>query len=287
VSKPHIIVTGANGQLGKELRDLGCEIDDGHFTFLSREDLPIENFELVRALFSIRKPDVVINCAAYTQVDQAEATRDLAFLINAESVGVLAAVCNEFGARFIHVSTDYVFDGTSVVPYRESDHTSPINVYGASKLAGEEQAFQFNASSIVVRTSWVYSSYGKNFVKTMLRLMNEKKEINVVDDQVGSPTYAADLAEALCIIAFSPHAPGGIYHYANSGIISWYQFARAIGEIIGTHCIIHPIPSSAFPTAAKRPAYSVLDTSRITEVFDVPVRPWRKSLERCLKKIST
>jgi dTDP-4-dehydrorhamnose reductase len=283
----HIIVTGANGQVGRELRDLSCIVKDVDFTFLSKEDLPIENFELVRTFFSIRKPDVVINCAAYTAVDTAEQAKDLAFLINGEAVGVLAAVCNELPCRFIHISTDYVFAGTATTPYRESDFTSPVNAYGASKLEGEEQAFRANPNAIVVRTSWVYSSYGKNFVKTMIRLMNEKKEISVVDDQVGSPTYAADLADALYTIAISKDAPGGIYHYANKGIISWYQFALAIADQVKADCLVHPIPGSAYPTPAKRPAYSVLDTSRLTETFGIQIRPWQKSLADCMKKIST
>ncbi len=287
MSKTHIIVTGANGQVGKELRDLACKVSDVKFTFLSREDLPIENFELLRTFFSIEKPDVVINCAAYTAVDMAEQARDLAFLVNGESVGILAAVCHELQCRFIHISTDYVFDGTSSVPYRETDFTSPVNTYGASKLEGEEQALRLNSDAIVVRTSWVYSSYGKNFVKTMIRLMNEKKEINVVDDQVGSPTYAADLADALFHIAMSPSAPGGIYHYTNGGVISWYQFALAIAGMVKTGCMVHPIPSSAYPTPAKRPCYSVLDTTRISETFGLQIKPWEKSLENCLKKIST
>lgn len=283
----HIIVTGANGQVGKELRDLASKMHDIDFTFLSKDDLPIENFELVRTTFSIRKPDVVINCAAYTAVDQAEQAKDLAFLINGEAVGILAAVCNELRSRFIHISTDYVFDGNATMPYRESDFTSPVNTYGASKLDGEEQAFRLNPDAIVVRTSWVYSSYGKNFVKTMIRLMNDKKEISVVDDQVGSPTYAGDLADALFAIAISKEAPGGIYHYTNKGIISWYQFALAIAGQIKTDCMVHPIPSSAYPTPARRPGYSVMDTTRITETFGIQTRPWQKSLADCLKKIST
>jgi dTDP-4-dehydrorhamnose reductase len=287
VAKVHIIVTGANGQVGKELRDLAGTVRDAEFTFLSREDLPLENFELVRTVLNFRKPDVVINCAAYTAVDNAESFRDLAFLINGESVGVLAAVCGELGSRFIHISTDYVFDGTSHVPYRETDLTSPVNTYGASKLDGEDQALKFNPDSIIVRTSWVYSAYGKNFVKTMMKLMSERKEINVVDDQLGSPTYAADLAETLFHIAIAAHAPGGIYHYSNGGAISWYQFAQAIAHISGSDCIVHPVPRSSYPTPAKRPAFSVMNTDRIREVFAVEIRPWRQSLEKCIKKIST
>ncbi len=283
----HIIVTGANGQVGKELRDLADGIGDAEFTFLSREDLPIENFELVRTVLQFRKPDVVINCAAYTAVDNAESFRDLAFLINGEAVGVMAAVCSELGSRFIHISTDYVFDGTSHIPYRETDPTSPVNTYGASKLEGEEQALRFNSDSIILRTSWVYSAYGKNFVKTMVKLMGERKELNVVDDQFGSPTYAADLANALYRIARSKHAPGGIYHFSNGGVISWYQFAQTIAQIIAADCVVHPVPSSSYPTPARRPAYSVMNTDRIREVFGLEIHPWRKSLEKCIKKIST
>lgn len=287
VDKLHIIVTGANGQVGKELRDLAGTVHDAEFTFLSREDLPLENFELVRTVLNFRKPDVVINCAAYTAVDNAESFRDLAFLINGESVGVLAAVCSDFGARFIHISTDYVFDGTTAVPYRETDATNPVNAYGASKLEGEEQALKHNPDSIIIRTSWVYSAYGKNFVKTMIKLMGERKELNVVYDQVGSPTYAADLAEVLYHIARLPKAPGGIYHYSNGGVISWYEFAQAISHIIGADCIVHPVPSSSYPTPARRPAFSVMNTDRIREVFGVQISPWRKSLEKCIEKIST
>jgi dTDP-4-dehydrorhamnose reductase len=287
VDKIHIIVTGANGQVGKELRDVACDVHDAEFTFLSKEDLPLENFELVRTVLNFRKPDVVINCAAYTAVDNAESFRDLAFLINGEAVGVMAAVCSDIGSRFIHISTDYVFDGTTAVPYRETDATSPVNVYGASKLEGEEQALKHNPDSIIIRTSWVYSAYGKNFVKTMIKLMGERKELNVVYDQVGSPTYAADLAEVLYHIARLPKAPGGIYHYSNGGVISWYEFAQVISHLIGADCIVHPVPTTSYPTLAKRPAFSVMNTDRIREVFGVQIRPWRKSLEKCMEKIST
>jgi dTDP-4-dehydrorhamnose reductase len=287
VHKHHILVTGANGQVGKELRDLARMRNDYAFTFLGREDLPIENFELVRKFFDITRPTAVINCAAYTAVDKAETEKDFAFQINGEAVGVLAAVCNEHNARFIHISTDYVFDGNANAPYRESDPTSPVNIYGASKLFGEQEALRFNPSSVIVRTSWVYSAYGKNFVKTMMRLMKEKTELNVVSDQVGCPTYAADLAEALLAIAVSDHFVPGIFHFSNEGVTSWYEFAREIAFLSASQCAVHPIPTSAFPTPAKRPAYSVLDKTRICHDYHIVLKPWKESLNTCIRQISS
>jgi dTDP-4-dehydrorhamnose reductase len=285
VHKHHILVTGANGQVGKELRDLARSHSEYGFTFLGREDLPIENFELVRNFFDIIKPTAVINCAAYTAVDKAETERELAFQVNGEAVGILAAVCKDHGARFIHISTDYVFDGNARSPYKESDPVSPVNIYGASKLSGEKEAFRFNPSSVIVRTSWVYSSYGKNFVKTMMKLMQERKELNVVNDQVGSPTYAADLAETLLAIAVSDNYIPGIFHYSNEGVISWHEFATEIASLTNAHCVIHPIPTSEFPTPAKRPTYSVLDKSRICNNYGIILKPWKESFRSCVNRI--
>ena len=236
--------------------------------------------------------NIVINCAAYTAVDRAEQEKDMAFQINGEAVGVLAAVCKEHDTKFIHISTDYVFDGTATVPYKEDSPTNPQSVYGASKLEGEKQALQFNPDTIIIRTSWVYSEFGKNFVRTMLKLMKEKEEINVVNDQFGSPTYAADLAEAILqiIVNLSIHTSprtthGGIYHFSNEGVISWYDFAVAIKEITGSNCKINPIPTSQYPTAAKRPAYSVLDTSKIQQIFNIKLNGWEESLAVCLERL--
>jgi dTDP-4-dehydrorhamnose reductase len=285
VHKKLILVTGANGQVGKELRDLANQNGDLEFIFLSREDLPIENFGLVRKFFDIKKPYALINCAAYTAVDKAETEKNLAFLVNGESVGILAAICKEYNTRFIHISTDYVFDGRYTSPYKETDPTSPINMYGASKLFGEQEAFRLNPDSVVVRTSWVYSAYGKNFVKTMLTLMKERNELNVVSDQVGCPTYAADLAETLLAIAISIKYVPGIYHFSNEGVISWFDFAVAIAELSGSACTVKPIPSSSFPTPAMRPAYSVMDKSRICETYGIRLKPWKTSLDSCIRQL--
>lgn len=290
-----VLVTGSNGQLGKELKKIAPSFPQFEFIFLSREDLPIHHFDLVRNTFKAYQPRFCINCAAYTAVDRAEQEKDRAFHINGEAVGVLAAICKEHNCKFIHISTDYVFDGTATTPYKEDSTTNPLNVYGASKLEGEKQALHFNPGSIIIRTSWVYSEYGKNFVKTMLKLMEEKDEINVVNDQFGSPTYAADLAETILqIIAnlqtqlatrHSPLPPHGIYHFCNEGTISWYNFAMAIKELTGSNCMIKPVPTSSFPTPAKRPAYTVLDTTTIQLQFGISVKDWKQSLEKCLKNI--
>ena len=288
--KPKILVTGSNGQLGKELQDLALSFSQFEFVFLSKEDMPIHNFELVRVFFDSVKPAYCINCAAYTAVDKAESEKELAFQINGEAVGVLAAVCKEHLTKFIHISTDYVFNGEGNYPYTENFPTDPINTYGASKLEGEKQALQLNPGCIIIRTSWVYSSFGKNFVRTMIRLMNEKDTISVVNDQIGSPTYAADLAEAILkIIDNTQSTTGnwkpGIYNFSNEGIISWFEFAEAIKEIIKCPCDVKPIPTSAYPTPAKRPAYSVLDKTKIQEAFGIELKDWRGSLEACIEKI--
>jgi len=283
--KPTILVTGANGQLGSELRQLEGLYPAFNFIFLSREDLPLHNFEMIRASFKAYQPAFCINCAAYTAVDKAETEKELVFQINAEAVGILAAVCKEQDCRFIHISTDYVFDGTAAKPYTPNDATNPQSVYGASKLAGEQQAMQLNPDAVIIRTSWVYSEFGKNFVKTMLRLMAERTEIGVVNDQVGSPTYAADLATAILDIITSGKWYPGIYHFSNKGIISWYGLAIAIRDSIGSDCKVNPIPTSAYPTPARRPAYSVMDSSLLTQRYGIEAQPWQQRLEVCLQQL--
>lgn len=283
--KPVILVTGANGQLGKEIRLLEEQYPAYTFMFLSREDMPIHHFELVRNVFKGSHPRFLINCAAYTAVDKAESEKDLAFQVNAESAGVLAAVCREYNTRFIHISTDYVFDGNGTRPYLVNDPVNPQSVYGASKLEGEIQAMEYNPESLIIRTSWVYSVFGKNFVKTMLKFMAERDEISVVNDQFGCPTYAADLAEVIMQIISSGKWEPGIYHYSNTGIISWFDFACAIKEISGLNCRVKPIPGSQYPTPAKRPAYSALDISKILTVWGLKGKEWKSRLEACIRQL--
>lgn len=280
-----IIVTGANGQLGKELQAIASFNPEFEFIFLSKEDLPINQLDIIQKIFTIYKPEFCINCAAYTAVDRAEIEKDQAFLINAESTGILAEACKVFKVKLIHISTDYVFDGKAVQPYKEDDKVNPVNTYGASKLKGEELAIDKNKQSIVIRTSWVYSEFGNNFVKTMIRLMKEKENLGIVNDQWGSPTYAADLAKAIIAIIKSNHWKPGIYHYSNEGVISWYEFAKSINEFISSNCKIYSISTAEFPTPAKRPGFSGLNKEKIKKSYNLTIPDWKTSLQVCLQKI--
>lgn len=286
MGKSKIVVTGANGQLGRELRDLSGSYPQFDFIFLIREDLPVQDSAKTIAFFEATRPAYCINCAAYTAVDKAETDKDLAYLVNGEAVGMLAAACKLVNTRLIHISTDYVFDGLSATPLKEGDPTGPINIYGASKLQGEQLAMMEQAETVIIRTSWVYSVYGHNFVKTMIRLMREKESINVINDQVGSPTYAADLAGVIAQIVSGPVFIPGIYHYSNEGEISWYDFALAIREITGSTCQVNPIPASQYPTPAKRPHYSLLDKSLIKNTYGISIPAWKDSLAICLERLA-
>ena len=285
----NVLVTGAGGQLGSELRDLVSAYPGFTFHFFDRAALPLDDAALVEEAFDRVRPQVCINAAAYTAVDKAESEREQAYAANAVAVGQMAALCKRHGALLIHVSTDYVFDGQGTHPYRETDPVDPLGVYGASKLEGERLALAAHDRVVIVRTSWVYSYYGKNFIKTMLRLLREKESIGVVADQVGRPTYAADLAAALLDVA-GAYGVGsdarfhGIYHYADKGAISWFDLASAVKEIIGAPCVIRPLTTAEYPTPAKRPAYSVLDTHRIETTFGLAIPDWKDSLRRCLAR---
>jgi dTDP-4-dehydrorhamnose reductase len=291
MSQPVIIVTGANGQVGQELRVLAAAYPAFEFIFTTQESMPVHDEAAVQKMFAAHTPAYCINCAAYTAVDKAESEQDLAFAVNAEGTRILAAACKSYNTRFIHISTDYVFNGQSPAPYKEDAPTDPINVYGASKLKGEQLCRETNPQAIIIRTAWVYSSFGKNFVKTMMKLMHDRPAINVVNDQVGAPTYAADLAKCMLqIVAGSQEADShwqpGIYHYSNLGRISWFDFAVAIKELTGSTCTVNPIPSQQFPTPAKRPSFSLLDTGKIRQTFHCIVPEWKESLGKCIRLLS-
>ena len=284
-----ILVTGANGQLGKEFGLLANTFPQYVFLLAGKENLAIDNTEALENYFVRHKIDYCVNCAAYTAVDKAEAEKEKAFLINADAAGKLATVCKMHHTQFIHISTDYVYDGNGTQPYKETDPVNPVSVYGLSKLKGEELVLQNNSSAIIIRTSWVYSSFGSNFVKTMLRLMKERDTITVVNDQYGCPTYAADLAAAIMkvIDQFSIRLPEGgqVFNYCNVGAITWYDFAKAIKELTQSNCTINPIATSQYPTPAKRPHYSVLDTGAIKNTFGITIPNWKESLEKCLNLV--
>ena len=283
MSEIKILVTGAGGQLGSEIRNLAPQFPSLDFTFTDRTQLAIEELESLESYFSNHQFTHCINCAAYTAVDKAEEESAQAFLINSAGVKNLALACHSRGITLIHISTDYVFDGKADTPYKEVDETDPVNLYGASKLEGEQQALQHNQNTIIIRTSWLYSVHGKNFVKTMIRLMKERERIGVVADQVGSPTHARDLAAAILkIITDREHPTPGIYHYCNQGVISWYQFAVSIKEIIDSKCVVDAIQTQEYPTPAKRPTYSAFDTTKIQADFGIVIPDWETSLRDCI-----
>lgn len=281
-----ILITGAGGQLGQSFRQLSANVQH-QFYFRDRSDLDITNATAVAADLKATGADVLVNCAAYTAVDKAESEPELAFAINATAPGVLAEACRNMGVRMIHISTDYVFGGNQQQAYREEDPVQPVNVYGASKQKGEALVAANNPDAVIIRTSWVYAPFGNNFVKTMIRLMQSRPEVGVVADQFGAPTYAPDLAEAIMAMLESKVWQGGIYHFSNEGVISWYAFAQAIREIGGFNCTVRSLTTPEYPTPAKRPAYSVMDKSRIMQAYGIRLQPWRESLERCMRQLLT
>ena len=288
--KKTILVNGANGQLGSELQQIANNFPSFNFLFTTRNDLPIDNVEALKKSFDKQQIYYCINCAAYTAVDKAEEANKEAYLINAEAVGELAAICSDHQTKLIHISTDYVYDGSRQEPLKEEDAVAPLNVYGWSKLRGEELVLNRNPSALIIRTSWVYSSYGNNFVKTILRLCQEKDKINVINDQFGSPTYAGDLAAVIMkFIEENEDSKnyGGIVNYCNTGTTSWFDFAVAIKSLVQSNCEIYPIPASQYKTAATRPAYSILDTSKIKGMLNLEIPFWKESLEKCLKLLRT
>ncbi|MGD2033418.1 MAG: dTDP-4-dehydrorhamnose reductase [Bacteroidales bacterium] len=280
-----IWVTGSKGQLGTEISLHRDDLKDCRFLFTDIEELDLTDEKAVLNFAKKEKPSVIINCAGYTAVDKAEEEQEQAFLLNCFVPAYLSKAAEYAGGIMIHISTDYVFDGNGSRPYREEDSPGPQSVYGTSKLAGEKEVLK-NRNNLLIRTSWLYSAHGNNFVKTIIRLGKEKDEISVVSDQVGSPTSATDMADALLQISgqllAGKSGTGGIYHYANEGKCSWYEFAQAIMELTGSRCKINPIPSSQYPTVVKRPAYSVLDMSKIKRVFGIQIANWREGLVNTL-----
>ena len=268
------LVTGGNGQLAQSLKDVVNHQDELDVDFQDLPDLDITNKQQLESYFSNNELDYCINCAAYTAVDLAEEQSDLAYAVNADGPKYLAEVCQKHQVTLIHISTDFVFDGQKRIPYLETDAPNPLSVYGASKLQGERSIQETTEAYFIVRTSWLYSEYGKNFMKTMLSLSETLNEISVVSDQFGSPTYAGDLAEVLIQIVLSSSTNYGVYHYSNSGTISWYDFAVEIFKQFGKTIEVKPIKTKDYPTAAKRPKYSVLETTKIENNFDCLRKKW-------------
>lgn len=278
-----ILITGGNGQLGNSLRKISTRFPDHTYIFTDVEELDISSKEETESFFYKFNPDYCINCAGYTAVDNAESNKEKAFLLNAEAVKILAKITEKYNCKFIHVSTDYVFSGRSWQPYKETDKPDANSVYGKSKLEGEKHIINSD-HAIIIRTSWLYSEYGANFFKTMINLMNEKEDLKIVFDQVGTPTYAGDLARAIMSIITGSEETSfknGIYHYSNEGVTSWYDFTIEIANLAGYKGNIQPVESVEFPRPAPRPPFSVLNKSLIKKNYNIDIPHWRVSLERC------
>ena len=281
--KTKILVTGSNGQLGSEIHKIAGLFSELEIAFTDVAELDITDPWKVADYLTVFKPQFLVNCAAYTAVDKAEADAETATLLNATAVHILAEQSAEIGCKMIHISTDYVFDGKGPRPYRETDPVDPQSVYGKTKLEGEILCRKFNPDSLIIRTSWLYSAFGNNFVKTMVRLGNEKPELGVIADQIGSPTNAADLARAILTIISSVSSGSksfepGTYHYSNEGVASWYDFTKAIFDIKRINCLVNPIASEDYPSPVKRPPYSVMNKSKIKLIFGLQIPYWRDSL---------
>ncbi len=277
-----ILVTGATGQVGSELKVLAPRYSQLDWVFADRSVLDLSDLKSISQVLDEIQPQIIINCAAYTAVDKAETETDLVAILNHQAVAVLAQWTTANDCQLLHLSTDYVFDGNSSTPLTEDAATGPINAYGQTKLEGEQACLRENTNAIIIRTSWVYSAFGANFVKTMCKLMAELEHLSVVNDQIGSPTYATDLAQAIVTIVTHPNWKAGLYHFSNAGEISWYEFALAIKEMGNFDCQITGIPSADYPTPARRPKYSLLDKSKIATTFGVQVPEYRESLAKCM-----
>ena len=284
-----ILITGANGQLGWELGQLAAAYPAFEFVLVDRSQLDLSFPETFEKIIQTIAPDCIVNTAAYTAVDKSETEKELSYTVNATAVQALASICKNLAIPFITYSTDYVFDGEATEPYTISTKVDPVNYYGSTKAAGESMAMEANEDTIIIRTSWVFSSHGNNFVKTMMRLMKERAQLNIVADQKGRPTYAKDLAIATMKMIEAMNAGKsikGVYHYANQGETTWYDFAAKIKAIAGLTCEVQPIETKDFPTPAKRPAYSVLDTSNIEGALSLSIPHWEDALVSCIEEIN-
>ena len=284
-----ILVTGADGQLGNEMQVLAKENPQHTYYFTDVQELDICDKQAVWAYIAEKRIELIVNCAAYTAVDKAEDNPELAYKLNCEAAKELASAAQFNGAAMIQVSTDYVFDGTNHLPYVETDNTCPASVYGRTKLAGEQALQEVCPDAVIIRTAWLYSEFGNNFVKTMLRLGNEREQLSVVFDQIGSPTYAGDLAAAIFAVLVQAEADAfvpGIYHYSNEGVCSWYDFAVKIMELGNAPCRVLPIESKDYPAKAARPHFSVLNKAKIKTIYKISISHWEASLRECMKRIT-
>lgn len=277
-----VLVTGSNGQLGNALRSLEAAHTSLRFSYADIEDLDLTDKDAVISFFKGNRIDYILNCAAYTAVDKAEDDQELCDLVNHIGVRNIAEAAAHINAKVIHISTDYVFDGTNYRPYTESDNACPVSVYGKTKLKGEQALLSVCLDSVIIRTSWLYSEFGNNFVKTMLRLGREKEELSVIFDQIGTPTYAGDLASAMLAVVEAEQFIPGIYHFSNEGVCSWYDFAIKIHQIAGVECHVKPIETKDYPTKAARPHYSVLNKFKIKSTYGIAIPHWEASLKKML-----
>lgn len=291
-----ILITGKNGQLGKSINKIideksNVNLFNNDFIFTGREELDLENIESIKSFFRVNEFDIIINCAAYTKVDEAEKNKKQANLINHLAVKELAKIAYHKNVKLIHISTDFVFNGLKKKPYTENDAKSPLNIYGETKLAGELAVMSnMKSNSIIIRTSWVYSEFGSNFLKTILNLSKNNSNLNIISDQIGTPTYASDLAQTILNIISNKQfiesdKPSEIFHYSNNGETSWYEFAKEIISIYGINCQVNPINTEAFPLPAKRPKYSILSKKKISQNFSINIRHWKDALQACMKNI--
>jgi dTDP-4-dehydrorhamnose reductase len=278
-----ILITGSHGQLGNEMQQAAVRFPAFKFIYTDVEDLDICDKAALNAFLKANAVNVIVNCAAYTAVDKAEDDVDLCYKINAEAVRNIGEVAHQNGLKVVHVSTDYVFDGTNHVPYSEDQAVSPNTIYGKSKFAGEQALMDTCEQAVILRTAWLYSSFGNNFVKTMIKLGTERDSLNVIFDQIGSPTYAADLADTILKILSHETFVPGLYHFSDEGVCSWYDFTKTIHRIAGITCDVRPIETKDYPARTPRPHYSVLNKAKIKSTYGIVIPHWEESLERCMK----